>query len=45
MIFGIPPRRRRPTRYGLVISTAVALVLAAITLLAVLTWAASYEHP
>ena len=45
MVFGIPPRDQRPSRYGLTISTAIALVLAGLTLVLVLMWAASYEYP
>lgn len=45
MIFGLPPRRQRPSRYGLALSTAVALIVAGITLVLVLMWAASYRYP
>lgn len=45
MVFGIPPRRQRPTRYGLAVSTAVALILAGLTLVLVLMWAGSYQYP
>lgn len=44
MIFGIPPRRQRPTRYGLAISTALALIAAATVVILVLMWAASYTY-
>jgi hypothetical protein len=45
VVFGLPPRRQRPSRYGLAISTAVALVVSAVMLIVVLMWAASYRYP
>jgi hypothetical protein len=45
VVFGIPPRRTRPSRFSNSFSTALALIAAATVLILAVMWALNYSYP